>query len=169
MFARPAITTAIPAIERQSTQIVQSPKLLATAMKRNTGRLRTRWVAAKRVEPAAAANYTPLRYKSAKQRRKVHALRRERGGGAYQRTHELSRSAFVELQADENGGSVTTGYKSPIAGFVLSEFRQPMYNPALGGIPWQDPAETDTKFVLETQVVLSETWKTITDSKAGVR
>lgn len=169
MFAYPQVTLDLPAIQKQNQRIVQSPKLLATAMKRNTGRLRTRWVAAKRVEPPPAQQYAPFRYKSAKQRRLVHAKRRERGGGAYPRTHELSKSAFVDLNVNENGGTVVTGYKSPIAGFVLSEFRQPMFDPRQGGVPWQDPRETDGKFVQETQVVIEQTWFTIADSRAGVR
>ncbi len=168
MFAYPKITTNIAAIDQQNTRIVQSPKLLSTAMKRNTSRLKSRWVAAKRVEPAAASNSYPLKYKSRKQQRLIHAKRKERGGGAYARTHALSKSAFVDLKADQNGGSVTTGYRSPIAQFVLGQYRQPMFNPQVGGIPWQNPAETDAKFVAETQVVLRETWKTITDKRAGV-
>lgn len=168
MVAYPKTTLAIPAIDRQSDRILRSPAVFATGLKRNTSRLVSRWVAAKRIEPAPAPNYYPLRYKSDKQRRKVHALRRERGGGAYVRTHELSQSAFVDLKADENGGSVTTGYRSLMAAFVLTEYRQPMFDPRAGGIPWQDPAVTDAAFVQEAVVVIGETWKTAADERAGV-
>lgn len=169
VLAYPKVTHAIPAIDKQNARIVQSPKLLATAMKRNTSRLKSRWVAAKRVEPPAAQQFAPFRYKSAKQRRLVHAKRRERGGGAYVRTHKLSRSAFVDINVSENGGNVITGYKSPIAEFVLTEYRQPIFDPRFGGVPWQNPAETDAKYVQETIVILRETWFTVADERAGVR
>jgi hypothetical protein len=168
MFARPKFTTAIPAIEQQNTRIIQSPKLMTTAMKRNTSRLRTRWKTALSVEPAPAPNYYPLRYRSARQRRKVHAMRKERGGGAYTRTHALSKGWKVDLQADENGGNVTVTNRAPEAAFVIGEFRQPMFDARVGGIPWLDPNEVNRKFAIETQVVIAETWKTIADPRAGV-
>lgn len=169
VLAYPKVTHAIPAIDKQNKRILRSPAVFATGMKRNTSRLKSRWVAAKRVEPPAAQQFAPFRYKSTKQRRLVHAKRRERGGGAYVRTHELSRSAFVDINVNENGGNVITGYKSPIAQFVLTKYRQPMFDPRFGGVPWQNPTETDAKFVQETMVVIRETWKTAADERAGVR
>lgn len=169
MFSRPVIIPPIQAFEAQQKQIIQSPKLYTTALKRNTSRLKSRWVAALRVEPAAASNFTPLRYKTPRQRRKVHAMRRERGGGAYVRTHELSKSAYVELKATEAGGSAVAGYKSLKAPFVLGDFRQPMFNPSLGGVPWLDVDEVNQRFAVEAVVVIESTWFTVMDSQAGVR
>lgn len=172
MFSYPKMVIDLPALQRQSTQIVQSPKLLATAMKRNMKRLESRWEQALSVEPAEAPNYYPLRYKSRKQLRKVHALRRERGGGAYQRTHRLSKSWDVDVKADENGGVVAAKNPDPKAGLVYgteNDPRQPMFNPLLGGVPWLDPDDVNAQFTQEANEVLEQTWFTIADSRAGVR
>lgn len=169
MVAYPKFTLDLPAIQNQNKLIVQSPKLLATAMKRNTSRLKARWKEALSVEPAPAANYYPFRYKSAKQRRFVHAKRRERGGGAYVRTHKLSKAWKVEIDANENGGAVVVQNRNPAAAFVYGEFRQPMFNPSQGGVPWLDAEEVNRKFMLEATQVLEQTWFTIGDSRGGMR
>lgn len=169
MFARPVFKLDLPAIQNQNKLVIQSPKLLATAMKRNTSRLKSRWKAALSVEPAAASNFYPFRYKSAKQRRKVHAMRRERGGGAYVRTHKLSKAWAVDIHADEKGGTVSVDNKNPAAPFVYGAFLQPMFDATQGGVPWLDPDEVNRKFMLEATQVLEQTWFTIADSRAGVR
>ncbi len=169
MVAYPKFTLDLPAIQNQNKLIVQSPKLLATAMKRNTSRLKSRWKEALSAEPPSAQNFYPFRYKSAKQRRKVHAMRRERGGGAYVRTHKLSKAWKVEIVADEKGGGVVVENKNPAAVFVYGEFRQPMFDAAQGGVPWLDPEEVNRKFMLEATQVLEQTWFTIGDNRAGVR
>lgn len=172
MFAKPVLKIDLPAINKQNALIVQSPKLMATAMKRNIKRLETRWEQALGVEPPDAANFYSLKYKSRKQLRKVHALRNERGGGPYQRTHRLSKSWDVDVKADASGGVVAVTNTAPQAGLVYGtdeDPRQPMFNPLLGGVPWLDPNDVNAQFAVEGVEVIEQTWFTIADSRAGVR
>lgn len=154
-------------IEAYNQQMIDTPVLLTTAMKRNTSRLLARWSAALSVEPPEAPNYYPLPYKSAKQRRKVHALRRARGGGAYQRTHKLARGWKGKITPIENGGEMVMSNPAPTTVFVyglLDTPRQPMFVK----IPWLDPFEVSYPFMDEAENVLIETLNTVSSPTAGV-
>ena len=138
-------------------------------MKRNMKRVEKRWRIALMEEPPDAQQYAPFKYKSDKQRRLVHAKRRERGGGAYVRTHDLRDSARVKIDADDKGGTVQAGYLSPDARWVTGEDKQPMFDASQGGVPWLDEAAVNARFLLETTNVLEETFITVSDPTAGVR
>lgn len=155
-------------IEAYNEQIRDTPALLTTAYKRNTHRLIGRWITALRIEPPTAENYYPLPYKSARQRRKVHALRRERGGGAYQRTHALSQGWKGTVDPIEGGGELRVVNNKPTTVFVYGSLdtpRQPMFVK----IPWLDPFEVSYPFMDEAENVLIETLDTISSPTAGVR
>lgn len=149
-----------------------SPALLATALKRASTRLASRWKEALQVEPPPAQRYYPMRYKSERQRRKVHAIRRERGGGAYDRTHELVRRWNVTAEADKTGGFVTVRNTAPEAIFVYGDVdtpRQPMFDAALGGVPWLDPQEVNRAFAVQFDEIIQQVYVTVFDPKAGIR
>lgn len=152
-------------LEADAKFIHESPKLMATAMRRNVSRLKSRMLKVRRAEPPPASAAYPLRYKSAKQRRKVHALRRERGGGSYVRTHELVNDWDMTVTIDGNGGSINIFNDNPVAHFVYDPFRQPMFDK----IGWLDAVAQDDKDEIELQRVVDETWLTINDPKAGVK
>lgn len=149
-----------------------SPTLMQSAVKRNGGKVLRAWEDALQVEPPAASNFYPLRYKSAKQRRKVHALRRERGGGAYVRTHALVKAWKVKADIRKDGGAVNVTNKNPAQQFVYGDadtLRQPMFDPARGGIPWLNPDAVNAKFALQYGDMLEATWFGLFGSETGGR
>lgn len=142
----------------------RQPKLMATAMKRAGSRMRTRWLKRLRVEPRAAPPGI-TRYMTPKQRRKVHALRRERGGGSYERSHDLINDWDVRVDAAEKGGAITVDNPNPVAEFVYGVRRQPF----IEVIGWLDPVPMLDEFWQEANTVIEETFFTISDPVAGVR
>lgn len=172
MFPRATFTPPKDTIADISKAMSQYPTLLNVAIKRNGGKVLRAWEEALQDEPPPASRFTPLRYKSAKQRRKVHAIRRERGGGAYQRTHALTKAWKVRMDTQKNYGTVTAQNRNPAAPFVYGTenvLRQPMFDVAKGGVPWLDPDVVNRKFAAQFGDVLEATVFTISDPKAGVR
>lgn len=151
-----------------------SPRLMATAYKRNTSRLAQRWKAALGVEPPPAGQFYPVRWKTRKQQRAFFASNGFGRGIPSQRTHELSKGWKITVDAADKGGSIVVRNAAPEAAFVygdeLNEIeRQPMFDASLGGIPWLDPLEVNFKYADEANTVLVETWFTVSDPTAGVR
>lgn len=147
---------------------IQSPKLMQTAYKRATSRLKARWLVALRKEPPGASNYYKLPWKSDKQRRFVMAKLRKEGNLPYQRTHRLSQGWDVEFESFEDGGAVTVTNGAPESIFVYGDLdtpRQPMFEK----IPWLEPNGVNNEFLDEAEEVLIQTWYTTVDPFAGVK
>lgn len=150
---------------------IGNSNLLFTAYRRNTSRLLSRWKSALKIEPAGAPEYYPLHYKSAKQRRKVQSLRRERGGGPYIRTHNLSNGWQGSVDPVESGGALSMYNTAYEAGFVYGDFdnsRQPMFQGENGGVPWLNPFDVSAPYFDEAETILASTWHTILDPNAGI-
>lgn len=166
MFPRATFVPPKETIADIQKQMSLTSTLLARAITRNGNKVLRAWEDALQVEPPSAPRYYPLKYKSATQRRKVHALRRERGGGAYVRDHSLIKAWKVRAESTDKGGSVTAQNKNPAARFVYgtdNDPRQPMFDPAVGGIPWLDPAAVNAKFAAQYADMLEATFITIAD------
>lgn len=150
-------------LAEQKRQIVSSPKVMETLMKRSGSRLRSRILKVLKVEPRDAPPGI-TRYMTPKQRRLVHAKRRERGGGAYQRTHELRDAWDVKVNLSADGGEIVATNSSPVAPYAFGVFRQRF----LEVIGWLDPVPTLAPFVQEAQEIVTENWHTASDPDAGV-
>lgn len=164
MFPRASIKPPKDTIADVQKTMSQYPTLTNTAIKRNGGKVLRAWEEALQEEPPPASRYYPLRTRSRKQLRKIHALRRERGGGAYQRTHQLVRAWKVRMDTQKDYGTVTAQNRNPAAQFVYgtdSDPRQPMFDPAKGGIPWLNPDAVNAKFAAQFGDVLEATVTTI--------
>lgn len=161
---RTEISSELPAfIEAQNKQIVQSPKVMETLMKRSGSRLGSRILKVLKVEPRPAPPGI-TRYMTPKQRRFVHAQRRERGGAAYQRTHELINAWDVKVRLSMDGGEIVAVNTSPTSEFVYGVRRQRF----IEVIGWLDPVPALAPFEQEAQLIVAENWWTATDPDAGI-
>lgn len=154
-------------IEAYNQQILDTPKLLTTAYTRNTSRLRSRWIAALRVEPPPASNFYPVRWKTRKQQRAFFATNGFGRGIPTVRMHQLSRGWKGSITPFENGGEIAIYNTTPSAVFVYGSLdtpRQPMFVK----IPWLDPFEVSYPFMDEAENVLIETLNTVSSPTAGV-
>lgn len=150
-------------LAEQRQQIVQSPAVMATLMKRSSTRIKSRANKLLKVEPRdAPAGITA--YMTPRQRRKVHALRNERGGGPYRRTHELRDAWDVKVTLSAEGGEIVATNSSPVAVFAYGERRQRF----LEVIGWLDPVPTLAPLVQDAQEIVEANWYTATDPDAGV-
>jgi hypothetical protein len=161
---RTEIRSELPAfVEAQNKQIVSSPKVMETLMKRSGSRLKSRILKVLKVEPRDAPPGITA-YMTPRQRRKVHALRRERGGGVYQRTHELINAWDVKVRLSADGGSIDAVNTSPTSEFVYGVRRQRF----IEVIGWLDPVQTLVPFEQEAAEIVEANWHTASDPDAGV-
>ncbi len=146
-------------INAYNAALSEYPTQLSRAYRRNTSRLRTRWLAALRVEPPPAGNFYPLRWRSAKERRFVIAELRREGNLPYQRTHELIRGWRVVIEDFDRGSGALSAYNTSYKAIsVYGDYdtpRHPMFGD--GGIPWLDPAEVHFQYASEAEAVLAGT------------
>lgn len=165
-----SVTVTVPAdiIAAINEQIGLTPKLMTTAYNRATSRLRSRWRDALRVEPPPAANYYPIHWKSAKQRRAFFATNGFGRGIPTVRTHTLSQGWQVIFAPLDNGGAITVVNETPYAQFVVGNNRQPMFDGNTGGIPWLEPDFINVQYLEEAEEVMIQTWFTVSDIFAGV-
>ena len=157
-------------IEAYHQNLRQYPTQLTRAYKRNSSRLRSRWLAALQVEPLDASRFYVLPWKSRKQVKAFFASEGFGGGIPTERSHGLIRAWRVLFQTVEQGGSIAAYNTAAAAVFVYGDWtteRQPMFNPAYGGISWLDPAEVHFQFASEAEAVLAGTILTF-DPFAGV-
>lgn len=159
------------AIAAFNDNIDKFPTLLTVAYKRATSRLLSRWLAALRVEPPSAQNFYPIHWKTAKQRRAFFATNGFGQGIPTARTHGLVEAWKGSVDSFEDGGALVVENRSPTALFVYGTFdteRQPMFEPAFGGVPWLDPLTVSEPFMDEAEVVLLSTVETVISPTAGV-
>ena len=157
-------------IEAYHQNLRQYPTQLDRAIKRNTSRVRSRWLAALQVEPPPAKLFYPIQWKTPKQRAAFFATNGFGAGIPTQRSHGLIRAWRVLFQTMDKGGSIVAYNVAETAVFVYGDWvteRQPMFNPAYGGISWLDPAEVHFQFASEAEAVLAGTILTF-DPFAGV-
>lgn len=152
-------------IARQNNTARQSPKLMATAMKRNVGRLKKRILAVRRKEPPPASRAYPLPFTSDKQRRAFFATKGFGHGIPYRRTGALAEAWDLQVVSSERGGEINITNDNPAAEFVYGVHRQRMFDK----IGWLDPKTQDAKDAAELQEIVEQTWFTISDETAGVR
>ena len=160
MFTGAEFVPASTQIAAFNEGVARYPTQLERAYKRNTSRLRTRWLAALQVEPPAAKNFYVLPWKTAKQRAAFFASDGFGGGIPSTRTHGLIKAMHVLFEPIQNGGSIRAYNDSPKAIFVYGDFdtpRQPMFDAAAGGIPWLDMNEVNFRFASEAEEVLAQT------------
>lgn len=151
-------------INRINDAYRQQPKLTATAMKRAGRGLKKRWLPKFKVEPRPAPRGI-TKFMTPPQRRLVHAKRRARGGGAYERTHELVNAWDITVEASDKGGAIILENDSSKAGFFYGVQRQRW----IEVIGWLDPIPLMEAFEKEVIEVTDETLLTVTDPFAGVR
>jgi len=156
-------------IEAYHQNLRQYPTQLTRAYKRNSSRLRSRWLAALQVEPPPAKLFYPIQWKTPKQRAAFFATNGFGAGIPTQRTHKLIQAWRVLFQAIEQGGSIVAYNVAETAVFVYGDFdthRQPMFAPG-SGVPWLDADEVNFRFASEAEAVLAGTILTF-DPFAGV-
>lgn len=141
----------------------QSPKLMATAFKRATGRLRSRMLAELRKEPDLPSH--PLRWASERQRRYVMAKLRAENNLPYQRTGRLLRAWDVDFEPDGAGGlfvvsnDATDSDGKAYARWVVGDDAQMMHLDT----GWVQGAEVVSDYRVEAEEVLIQTWFTVAD------
>lgn len=150
-------------IAEQNQTHIQSPKVMQTLMKRSGTRISSRALKLLKVEPRKPPPGITA-YMTPRQRRFVHAKRRERGGGEYERTHELINAWDVKVTLTENGGEIVATNSSSVGEFAYGVRRQRF----MEVIGWLDPVPTLAPIVKEAQDVVVENWYTATDPDAGV-
>lgn len=151
-------------IAAQNGRVRQSPKLMATAMKRNIGRLKSRLLKVRRAEPPPASAAYKLPWTSPKQRRAFFASKGFGKGIPYQRTGKLAAAWDLKVTTSGEGGSIQITNDNPAAEFVYGVRRQKMFDK----IGWLDAQAQDVKDAAALQVVVEQTWFTIADFDAGI-
>lgn len=138
--------------------VVNSPKLLQTALKRRELRLRQLTLKIVAVSPGAV--HYPIRWKSDRQRRKVMAMLSEQGNLPYQRTGSLLEGYNAKFEFTDEGGAFVVENTSPVAQYIIGDDQQPFH------------LDTGWKYlpnVVDEQVVplvlrdYEETWYSVAD------
>lgn len=158
-------TDVIDAINEQAQQ---TPKLMATAYRRATSRLKSRWLTALRKEPPAASRFYPIHWQSAKQRAAFFATNGFGGGIPSTRSGVLSQGWQIDIDTADDGGAIVVHNDVPYARYVIGDDRQAMFDGGTGGIPWLEPNDVNSEFLDEAEDVLIETYFTVADPFAGV-
>lgn len=141
----------------------QSPRRMQTAYHRATVRLRKRLLDALQAEPGAPSY--PIRWKSQRQKRAVLRKLRLAGNLPYQRSHALVKQWKVALLSDGTGGILEATNASPYVDWVQGDFTQPFHLDT----GWPQAGALLSKYRVEAEEVLIQTWFTINDDLAGVR
>jgi hypothetical protein len=116
-------------------KLVESPKLLARALKRRQPRLKKLAVSIVAVEPGPV--HHPIRWKSERQRRAYFATDGFGQGIPYQRTGALNQAWDAKFEFDADGGDFVIENTSPIATYVIGDDQQP-YHEQTGWIKAQE-------------------------------
>lgn len=158
------ITVDTDILDAIAEGVRQSPKLMQVAYDRNTRRLRSRMIKELSTEPRASQ--PPIRWKSAKQRRAVMRKLRLMGmEDGYIRSHALSKAWKADLRPDGTGGIMTITNKTPYVEFVQGDWAQPFHLDT----GWPQAGDIFSRYRVEAENVLIQTWFTITDDFAGAR
>lgn len=152
-----------PVLAQQGEQIRSSPKLMETAMRRASTRLRSRILKDARQQPNRPRY--PIRWQSDKQRRAFFASRGFGNGIPYARTGGLARSMDVVVSVDPAGGTITLSNSAAAAPFVVGT-RQQIFHRDTG---WRTLEAIGKAHQEEAQTVVQQTWFTVSDPTAGVR
>lgn len=143
-----------------------SPKLMQTAFRRQTTRLRRRILDELQQDPGPVvyADNGHLRWKSLRQKRAVMAKLREENNLPYQRTGALLEAYDVEFLTDGSGGTFQVTNDAPHAEFVVGDDAQPFHLDT----GWVQVADVVVKYdELATQALI-ETWWTVVSPFGGV-
>lgn len=141
-----------------SEQARKSPKLMDTATKRMLRR--KRGVFLKRLQEEPPPPKHPLRVTSARQRRKIFAIRREMGlrdGDPFPRSHRYSQGFDIELDATNGNGVLILTNDDPAARYIGGDDQQP-FNIDTG---WKPIAQEAVKMEDELSDALIEVWYTV--------
>lgn len=106
-------------------KLVNSPKLLARAMKRRQPRLRQLALSIVAVEPGPV--HYPIRWKSRKQQRAYFATDGFGQGIPYRRTGGLVQAWDAKFVLDAEGGAFVIENTSPIADYVIGGDQMPYH------------------------------------------
>lgn len=153
------VTIATDVLDAIDDAARQSPKLMQTAFRRATRRLRSRMLADLRKTPGRP--HYPLRWKSEKQRRFVMAKLRAEGNLPYQRTGRLEASWYVEFEPDADGGLFVVGNEASYARYVVGDDAQPFHLDT----GWVQGADVVSDYRVEAEEVLIQTWFTVADGR----
>lgn len=153
------VTIATDVLDAIDDAARQSPKLMHTAFRRATRRLRSRMLADLRKTPGRP--HYPLRWKSEKQRRFVMAKLRAEGNLPYQRTGRLEASWYVEFEPDADGGLFVVGNEASYARYVVGDDAQPFHLDT----GWVQGADVVSDYRVEAEEVLIQTWFTVADGR----
>lgn len=145
------------ALDLADKKVVESPKLMQRALKRQQGRLRTRFFKIVRVTPGPP--HYPLRWKSEKQRRYVMAKLRRENNLPYQRTGRLNAGWDARFEFDEDGGAFVAENDTPYADYVIGREQQPFHSQT-GWIYAPDALDNFAPVMLD---VYEQTWRSIAD------
>jgi hypothetical protein len=153
------VTVATDVLDAIDDAARQSPKLMQTAFRRATKRLRSRMLADLRKTPGRP--HYPLRWKSDKQRRFVMAKLRAEGNLPYQRTGKLEAGWYVEFEPDASGGLFVVGNDAAYARYVVGDDAQPFHLQT----GWVQGADVVSDYRVEAEEVLIQTWFTVADGR----
>jgi len=156
------VQAALDVLSAIDDQMGKTPGLMQTAYKRQVSRIRSRMLQELRAEPGKPKY--PIRWTSARQRRKVMAMLRKAGNLPYQRTHELSRGWQVDYVDTGSGGILTAYNNSPIASFVEGDNQQG-YHKNTG---WLYAPDIIVKYSDIATDALISTWFVVSDPFAGI-
>lgn len=158
------LTPPLAQLEAMTVRTAQSPAIMATLHKRSMTRLGQRAVTVLKVEPAARDTTGIARLMTPRQRRKVHAMRRERGGGDYSRTHGISLGWKYKVNALPAGGEVVVYNEAQGVGWVEGWDQQPF----LAALGWLYAPPVLAEFSAEAEAITVQNFNTAFDIYAGV-
>lgn len=156
------LTVPTDVLDAMNDRLIQSPTLMARGFRRAMLPIGRRAVDKLSAEPGAPQY--PLRVTSRKQLRKIQAMRRERGGGAYPRTHGISDGWQYDVEPLADGGTFSVFNNVPGVEFVQGDFAQP-FNLDTG---WVQAAPVLSAARDEAEDAAIEVWYTVSDPFAGV-
>lgn len=149
-------------LDRQLAVASRAPKLMQTAFKRNSARLRKALRDELAAEPPRFRG--KRRWTSARQRAAYFASNGFGAGIPYTRSHRLAKAWRVEVEGNEQSAALVASNPSPAATFVQGPRAQRMHIDS----GWNQLEPTTAKYQERFRVVLRETWSTLTNPRAGV-
>lgn len=150
-------------LERQRRAALRATRLMQTALERNTRTLRRQMREELATEPPPFKG--KRRWTSERQRIFVITKLKREGNLPYRRTHRLAKAWRVEFEGDAFKGSLVAYNRTSGAAFVQGNRVQVMHLDS----GWKQIDPMVAKYRPKLQTVLRETWRTVTDPRAGVR
>lgn len=143
-------------------QVAKTPRLMETAFRRATSRLKTRMIRELRHEPGKPVY--PIRWKTERQRRAFFATNAWGRGIPTQRTHALSGGWNVDTRTALATGTMVVSNNVPYLRYVEGNDQQPFHS-ASG---WLLATPIVQRYMTELDSVMTATWWTVSDPFAGI-